>query len=504
MENCVATLASQLATAVPGTAPCIKQALNSQSQLLDPTTYTHNQTSLSDQLLSLLLTPFKIAYERGDVPNRRLPLIIVVDGLDECEETSQVQVFLTTILGFFQKNPSLPLRFFLSTRIEPHIERTYSKEKVVQNDLDSHGSQEEMDIFFEESFSQEVLNRDRVIQAFVKQYGAWPNPHQLRSLSNHTKGSFLLAARMVHYILDSADDNLTPIERLPRALKMELNLDELYMQTFSRHQNLPLFFDIISAITLLIIPLSMSALANFLGVPTYRVVHVLQRMQSVIEVPPDDSSKPVNFCHASLRAFCRTENRSRQFYVSPAHHLQLAYRCFLRNVRCGPMSSPHERTPANAYSIANCTVHWHSFLEECKEDIASEIESFSTQRSEGVSRHAFLSTLFVWQLFHLGSGIAEPRQLQALPPSILSYMFAEWTRQLALAVREGPDPVITAWLNQPVGQLIQCSAFWGRRSFVLSQDAFKTFQANIQSASFVVGKKVVYSLPFDGPTRTHP
>ncbi|KAJ2917177.1 hypothetical protein MD484_g3241, partial [Candolleomyces efflorescens] len=492
MGDCVATLASQLVAIVPSMAPHIKVALTSHRDLLqvdytryDPTSTPHDTTSLSDQLLSRLLTPFRMACERGEVPKERLPLIIVVDGLDECGESSQVEVFLKTILDFFRDNPTLPLRFFLATRIVPHIDRTYSKEEVVQHGLDSHGSEEDMAVFFREAFSWEVLNRHRVIQAFVQQHGSWPEPWYLRRLAEQTKGSFLLASRMVNYILDSTDDDLTPMERLSRALEMELNLDELYMQTFSRHRNLPHFFEIVSAITLLVTPLSISALAEFLDISRYEVVHVLQGMQAVIELPPNDSNLAVNFCHESLRVFFKTKARSKEFYVPPSHHLMLAYRCFLRNVHRGPLSNPLGWTTANTYSVANCIVHWDSFLQECgEEDIIEEIESFSNGPClEGVSRHAFLSTLFIWQLFHVGSGILEPRQLHvAMPPSILSHIFTDWARHLVLAVEEGPDPFIISWLDQPIGHLIRCTPFWGTRAFSLSRDGFQTFQANIQAA----------------------
>ncbi|RXW23075.1 hypothetical protein EST38_g2758 [Candolleomyces aberdarensis] len=363
----VATLASQLVAAVPETIPFIDAALLSQPQLLQ------TSTSLAVQLHSLVLSPFKAVWSSASLssphlPQSQLPLVIVVDGLDECERDNvQVTVFINSILDFFRENPLVPLRFFIASRIEPHVARLIPYDELIYTDLGSSGSDKDIDFFFRASFKREI-QRSRVVQAYIKDngYEPWPSPKHFLSLSNHAKGSFILAAYMVQYVFDgSRKDGLTPMKRLPNALRIYPALDELYSQTFSRSQHLPFFSDIISTLTLSTMPLSISAIAELLSVESFDVLHVLATLQAIMQVPVTDQA-PITLCHASLRDFLRDERRSGPLFVAPTHHLLLSYRCFVQLVKpssYGPLSNGGN-TPAMAYSIKNCVLHWLSFLRE--------------------------------------------------------------------------------------------------------------------------------------------
>lgn len=483
----VPTIASQLAKAVPATAPFIKGALTSESQLVIPAAYTHTHTTLSvdDQLYSLVLTPFKAVWDCGGFPRERQPLVIVIDGLDECEETAKIPVFLNAIFHFFKKSPSIPLRFFIATRLVNQIVGTFSPEEAVRDDLSNYDCSHDMLTFLKASFSADILKRSRVIQAYTQEYHlAWPSPSDLLSLAKHANGSFRVADDMVQYILRPSADGLTPMERLPLALKIDVKLDGLYTRTLAQHDHLPHLTEIISTMTLLTAPLSVTSLAEFLGIPKFKVLHVLEKLQAIIRLPVNDV-EPVTFSHQSLRDFLKDPERSAKFYVSPSNQLILSYRCFLRNLGCGPTSAPRERTPATVYSLTNVTTHWRSFLTECNANLVDELENFSHMLPlQRMPRHAFLSSLFIWELFHLN-------QSSLLSAHLLSYFFIEWTRQLELAVKQGPCSAIASWFILPIGQVIPCSSFFGKRSFDLSKDEFEAFRTNVQSASNVITEKVI-------------
>ena len=84
MNRFVTTLASQLVTVIPATAPLIEAAVRSRPGLLT------GDTPLATQLDLLILTPFQAVVEAGVLQENlsKGPFLIVIDGLDECEDKS--------------------------------------------------------------------------------------------------------------------------------------------------------------------------------------------------------------------------------------------------------------------------------------------------------------------------------------------------------------------------------------------------------------------------------
>ncbi|KAJ2924689.1 hypothetical protein H1R20_g12408, partial [Candolleomyces eurysporus] len=284
MVKFAVTIASQMAAVIPETIPFIDAALTSEPGLLKPGTL-----SLEFQLQNLVFEPFKaVVYSslpltsplRRPSPNP-LPFLIVIDGLDECEDKEGMDTFIDSMLTFFKDNPTVPLRFFIATRIEQHIQDRLKAPKVILDSLDSHGSEDDIEVFVEAEFQREA-KRNRVIRAYMLQHGNWPSADHRRQLIRHIQGSFIFGSTLVKYILWNKGDGLTPMDRLPLALDMNPGLDDLYMQTLARVEHLPHFMDIISTITFSS-PISISMLAQLLRIKTFEVLHVLVDLQSIIQ-----------------------------------------------------------------------------------------------------------------------------------------------------------------------------------------------------------------------------
>ena len=269
---------------------------------------------------------------------------------------------------------------------------------------------------------------------------------------------------------------------------MDSSLDAHYLEILSQYQHHPNFFDVVSTMTMATTPLSITSLGELLDLETYRVTSVLENLQSVLRVPESDD-EPVTFYHDSLRNFLRDPERSAGLYVSPANYLVLSYRCFLRNLHHGPRSetTSGRRSPAAADSRTNCTVYWRFFLKGCEHNLADEIWRFSSVprpvRRLRPSRHAFLSTLFSWEIFPQG---------HSSPTPLLSYFFMNWAKQLRRAIEEGPRSIIANWFNLRIRQVIPCEHTYGTRRIELSEDAFQTLQSDVQSASNIVTEKVTF------------
>jgi hypothetical protein len=176
------------------------------------------------------------------------PFLIVIDGLDECEDKSGVEEFIDHLVDFFERHSTIPLRVFITSRVEEHIRARLEVDWVRLTNLDSHWPAKDIEKFLQESF-RAVAKRDRVIRAYVKAHGQWPTAKDMYMLVEHVGQSFVLASTTFKFIIQAAteEDPSTPMERLPLALQIQ-GLDPLYAQTLARSQRLPHFRHIISIV----------------------------------------------------------------------------------------------------------------------------------------------------------------------------------------------------------------------------------------------------------------
>jgi hypothetical protein len=99
-----ATIAYQLALGLPQLKHAISQIVEDDLSVLN--------RSISVQLQKLIIEPC----QQTTLP---LPIIIIIDGLDECED-QQIQQEILRLIGDAE-GKQLPLRFFVASRPEPHI-----------------------------------------------------------------------------------------------------------------------------------------------------------------------------------------------------------------------------------------------------------------------------------------------------------------------------------------------------------------------------------------------
>ncbi|RXW22630.1 hypothetical protein EST38_g3226 [Candolleomyces aberdarensis] len=343
MTKFATTLACQLAAAIPEAAPFIEEAVKAEPDLLG--------SSVVSQLRRLVYEPFKAAAKRGRLLKTFLlkgPFLIVIDGLDECEDRRDVEGFIDDMLEFFKKNPLVPLRFFITSRIEQHIQARLKNDQVRLENLANHCSRHDIDTFLSTCFEDEK-SRNPVIKAYTDIHGEWPMRADKDQLVIHIGGSFIFACSLFKYIVDPTNYQSTPMERLPHTLKMNPGLDTLYAQTLARSQHLPHFPEIISTLALLFEPLPIVGIAELLGIESLEVIRVLVNLQAIIHIPGTDEL-PVTLCHTSLRDFLTAESRSGCFFASP-YHLHLSYRCYIMN----------SQTAGASYGIGRWKEHLEQF-----------------------------------------------------------------------------------------------------------------------------------------------
>ncbi|KAJ2912822.1 hypothetical protein MD484_g7592, partial [Candolleomyces efflorescens] len=463
------TLASQLAAALPATVPIIEGAVQAEPGLLT------DSVSLATQLERLILSPFRTVINAGALGQSLAqgPFLIVIDGLDECEDKRGVEEFIDHILTFFEEHPTIPLRVFITSRIEKHIRERLETDGVRMGNLNSHSAHKDIEKYLNASF-QVAAKRDRVIRAYIRAHGQWPNRPDMNKLIDHIGGSFVLASTIFKYIVhpETEDDPLTPMDRLPLAFEMN-GLDGLYAQTLARSQHLSHFREILSAITLLCYPLRIVEISHLLKIDAFKVVRVLLNLQAIVHVPGTDEEGRVTLCHTSLRDFLTTPSRSGSFFVSPSFHLHLSYYSF----------SAYLEQDGSDYGRWWFTVHWRSFACLDSGEVSKELELFdsASQPSRGdVDRNTFLCSIFFYSLLN-------PRdRLSRDDTRVESSLIAQCTKHLALAA-ECPGARIRPWLEKELKYPLQ--SVFQVPSVRLTEHTCKVMREDLQRASAAIQAK---------------
>ncbi|KAJ2923749.1 hypothetical protein H1R20_g13345, partial [Candolleomyces eurysporus] len=465
MNRFAVTLASQLAAAVPSAASFIEAAIDTEPGLLT------QGVSLTTQMERLVYHPFQAAVRRGLILTTLLkgPFLIVIDGLDECEDKQGIEEFITHMLDFFKRYPSIPLRVFIASRVEQHIHAHLKADGVLLGNLDDYSPDEDIDAFLQASF-RIAVKQDPVIQAYIHEHGNWPTISDMGKLNRHINGSFVLASTIFKFIVQPATeaDPTTPMDRLPLTLEMN-GLDDLYAQILARSQHLPHSREIISTIALLLRPLPIVGISTLLGIKAFEVIRVLLNLQAIIHVPGIDEEGDITLCHTSLRDFLTIKSRSGLFFVPPSFHLHLSYYCF-STIFSTPEGRPHD------YGSQYFKAHRRSFVQLSEaRDFLKEIGQFKGGQPQLVDRlpyHAFLCSMLFSMLF-----LVKPQPLDDS-----SYLLTECTKQLALAV-ECSDYRIQLWLEKDIPYFIVTEP---TRTFQLTEHAYKALQHDLQRASTAI------------------
>jgi hypothetical protein len=274
--------------------------------------------SFADQFQKLMIDP---------LPNYALPLVIVIDALDECNDKESVANLIQVLLAYSGRGDHIPYRFLMTSRVEEHI-RSKFEVSVGQAHpatwrlaLQGHHTYADIRMYLRSRFATIYQEKCRLMPDVQL---PWPSEEVLWQLIYQSSGSFIFAATLVDFVNDGSD---LPHLRLQRALGTHNGLDALYAQVFSDAQRSPHFERVISTIMLVTEPLSIKSLGFLLQVETGHVLLALLGIQSVLVVPEDDH-QPVRLVHTSLRDFLITRSRSREWYIHPpAHHLRITIDC---------------------------------------------------------------------------------------------------------------------------------------------------------------------------------
>ncbi|CAE6429606.1 unnamed protein product [Rhizoctonia solani] len=346
---------------------------------------------ISTQFDLLLKKP--LAEAKNDMPNN---LVVVIDGLDECNDPYIVELFLGLL---FRVISGLPIKFFVTSRPEPVIrqrmmlESEFSRSILHLHEIEKSLVQADIELYLKEELSFMAPANDDV-----------------RQLADHAGNLFIYAATAIRYIrpagrlVNSRERLATVLAVDAKAKKRLSDIDILYSTILTaaiedenlepeeqEHMRLALWTTVCACEPLLI-----KTLAAISGIGSKdAAMAALDPLRSVLHILDHDDV--VTTLHASFPDYILSQERSGRFYCNvPIHSQLITAQCFeimktqLRFNICSIQSSfiPDDKIPNLKEQIKNISEElfyvcrfWadHLSLVEASDPLLDTLYDFLTQ-----------------------------------------------------------------------------------------------------------------------------
>ena len=336
----IPTLVSQLVDSFEGISPFVEDKIRKQRAL-----FTKNHQI---QIRELVVDPLLSLKSKGTPVTH--PRLIVIDGLDECENPD-VQCELLRVIAFAICHIPYPLRFFITSRPEAHIRRVFRHDPDLQvilvskyNLSDDPDADKDIRLFFEKEF-REIR---RVHSLGRRLPDAWPYPRAVDCLVDRSSGHFIYASTVIRYIRSPKhrpDDRLEVILRLlpPRdGDKPYAQLDALYtfiFQCVEDHRQLEniclvlgiLYFQSKRAGWFSMTTANLSAIEGYLGIKAGDLVLLLDPILSLVAI----DSGQLRILHKSLFDYLLDSRRGGHLPIGLAQVHEVAATYILKQISNG-------------------------------------------------------------------------------------------------------------------------------------------------------------------------
>jgi adenylate kinase family enzyme len=110
----IPTLAYRLSISLPATKSFILKQLEDDPDIL--------RKAQKHQFMKLIIEPIRATTKSLLSFLSSKASVIVIDGLDECDDKLAMGEFITAVVDTFGGDPRLPLRIFMTSRVEEHIQ----------------------------------------------------------------------------------------------------------------------------------------------------------------------------------------------------------------------------------------------------------------------------------------------------------------------------------------------------------------------------------------------
>jgi hypothetical protein len=289
----VLTFAYQLATAVPLVTQAMLDAL-----LRDPSILRQR---LEDQFAKLIIDPLR-AIERYI-----LPMIVVIDGLDECRNEAHVNELIQLLVPALSQ---LPFRLLFASRPEAYIQAIFARRGIVESarviTLRDFNANRDVHEYLRSHLSNVQIARGLP--------ASWPSHADIDQLARQSEGIFIYASTLVKFVNDEYDD---PRRRLQMALNAHNGLDTLFEQVLGNAKKYPNFELALGAVLFTRDKPYISMLPQLLQLNSVYDVRLALRGCLSILLVPDHDHDYIRPYHASLQDFLADCNRGGDRFLDP-------------------------------------------------------------------------------------------------------------------------------------------------------------------------------------------
>jgi hypothetical protein len=276
------------------------------------------QSSMTIQFEKFIVQPF---IHNPDL-NTGSRVLIIIDGLDECNDTRTQVELLRLISNFCISHPSSPIVWLIASRPEPHITSFFSRPEVApayeKEEITVDSDEARADV---ERYLRHELTEIGKASDFLGPQ--WPDEQDLWKLASAAGGLFAYAHTAVRHIGDSSVGD--PVSQLSDVLNV---IDELPLHDVPREQHPMALLDALYARILSNVPPKMMInarklllflasdwdlalysqhknfiiMCNWLGMTADEAYAALNRLRSVLDFPPrhDAHKKALKPFHKSL------------------------------------------------------------------------------------------------------------------------------------------------------------------------------------------------------------
>ncbi|KAF8955810.1 hypothetical protein BDZ97DRAFT_250781 [Flammula alnicola] len=300
------------------------------------------------QLEKLIIEPLRL------LDPSTSPLIVVIDGLDECQgETAQKEI--VQLLGSLSRYKHLPIKFILTSRPEPWIQHEFDTPLLLPHTRRTflkQTSETDKDIrtFLRSGFTDICSAPDhRLAMASVSQ--PWPADSEADELVERASGQFIYAATVLKFVGDPSNQPTVQLGLILSAARASKNdnstnpfadLDQLYIQILSTSPDKRQTLDVLGAV------IALTETINGFGDLKRYLTNLCRVMEELLGLQPEKALRTirslvdvseigkVKFFHKSFPDFLLNASRSGNYFIDiNAVHSRMALAC-LKTIRLDP------------------------------------------------------------------------------------------------------------------------------------------------------------------------
>ena len=311
------TLALHFAISIPGIRTKISKVIENDPLIVDREHVV--------QIKQLIVDPFLALLDTGSREAPALPVLVIIDGLDECKGNHDQTELLSRI---FDITRLLPLKFLIASRPEPHIMDFFRKTDYTNISLyGDHRARQDIYLHLRRSFDElHSSGRHADIMRYVPK--PWPSDDVIQLLAKRSGGYFIYASTVLKYV---DEEYFSPIGRLQEVLETSQagseafeELDKLYRQVLSTCPRTDLVVRILKCLFFSDpVPVTQSRITaetveTILNLHRGEVRSTLRGLHSVLNIKRySNQITHVMPYHASFLDFLSDPSRAGEYFINP-------------------------------------------------------------------------------------------------------------------------------------------------------------------------------------------